>query len=769
MAATNDDSRPFSVMDDIGFSQFGDSGQLAAPVVFSPDQQFFVVTSEKGRLDAGRPEATLRIYRVADIQGFLLSSDTRSAPPPAWAFTESRYADPQSSVVSNLRWLADSTGFAFLVVNEAGNQELFLADLRTKVVRSITPADQFVTGFTIRDANHLVYSVPNPAIKEMRMRDRQSPSIVGTGRSLVDLLLLDDVVTRKVLDQCELWAILGNKRFRIENKSSGKPLLIYSEGVSALALSPNGRSLVTSLAVNDIPADWESKYPAPRNDFPMRIRAGHQDLNSFEGRHAISEFITIELASGDPKPLTNTPTGLRAGWSSNETADWSRDGNSVLLSDTFMPPDAQMWGSSPTVPCVAVVDVASGRSTCVESQRLPPGGHVGCCDHYYVTGVQFLSDTGTRVRVEHAFSERSARPVNYSRVADGSWEAESDSVQLSDKRVEISVEQDLNTPPKLVAMDLNTHMRRVILDPNPQLKNVEIARASVYKWTDKAGRDWVGGLYWPPHYVPGRRYPLVIQTHGFDESRFEPSGYFPVAFAAQALAASGIVVLQSQECSIIGSYEEGPCNVDGFEAIIDELDRTGIIDADEVGIIGFSRTCYHVMKALTASSLRFKAASITDGVEMGYLQYQLSEGLGDNRYRHDAESANGASPFGSGLQQWLENSPEFNLHRITAPLQVVAEGSSSALMMWEPYAALRYLKKPVDFIVLNTSQHVLTNPRARLVSQGGTVDWFRFWLQGYEDPNPAKAEQYQRWEALCIMQAANDPGRSTSCVGAKTH
>ena len=33
------------------------------------------------------------------------------------------------------------------------------------------------------------------------------------------------------------------------------------------------------------------------------------------------------------------------------------------------------------------------------------------------------------------------------------------------------------------------------------------------------------------------------------------------------------------------------------------------------------------------------------------------------------------------------------------------------------------------------------------ISQGGTVDLFRFWLQGYEDTDPAKAAQYARWRA----------------------
>ena len=75
--------------------------------------------------------------------------------------------------------------------------------------------------------------------------------------------------------------------------------------------------------------------------------------------------------------------------------------------------------------------------------------------------------------------------------------------------------------------------------------------------------------------------------------------------------------------------------------------------------------------------------------------------------------------------------------------------------MWETYAGLRYLLKPVDLIVLNTDEHVLTNPAVRIASQGGSVDWFRFWLQDYEDPDRAKAEQYARWREMRKLQEEN--------------
>jgi hypothetical protein len=57
--------------------------------------------------------------------------------------------------------------------------------------------------------------------------------------------------------------------------------------------------------------------------------------------------------------------------------------------------------------------------------------------------------------------------------------------------------------------------------------------------------------------------------------------------------------------------------------------------------------------------------------------------------------------------------------------------------------------------LVNTDEHVITNPVERLASQGLSVDWFRFWLQGYENPDPAKADQYKRWRELKKLQVEN--------------
>jgi hypothetical protein len=113
----------------------------------------------------------------------------------------------------------------------------------------------------------------------------------------------------------------------------------------------------------------------------------------------------------------------------------------------------------------------------------------------------------------------------------------------------------------------------------------------------------------------------------------------------------------------------------------------------------------------------------------------------------------GARPFAAGLQNWLKGSPDFNMDKVNTPLRVVATRSGSLLEMWEPYALLEDMQKPVDLIILNSDEHIITNPTIRLAAQTGNLDWFRFWLQGYEDSDPAKTGQYMRWRQLREIHA----------------
>jgi dipeptidyl aminopeptidase/acylaminoacyl peptidase len=737
VALAQNGPRRFTVADDIGLTQMGTA------VAFSPDDRYFAVASERGRLDLNRSESSIRVYITENVHHFLSQRDTTNEPSPFWTVTKSTYKD--GPIISHLRWLPDSRGLTFLAKTADGNDQLFLANIHARTIQALTPENQQVTGFDVQSSGQFVYTALSPAIRKKAVEDGQADAIPGTGLNLHTLIFPEESMKPNIWihDLSELFVVRGHKRFRVVDHSSGHAIPIHLEGQRSLALSPDGRYVVTALTVSNVPPEWETLYPPPFPAFPYRVRAGPQNPNAFKGQRDISEYVLVDLASGKITPLSHAPIGNTAGWVGMSYADWSSDGKSIVLSDTFLPPSTEGTGDQPNWPCVAVADVVTGHLTCLE--RLKERTKDDEQEAWRIDDVHFVSGNKGKVIVRYLGHE----PVIHVQSGDGSWKTEATASVPGSKKhpINASIKQDLNHSPVLIATDRQTLSYRIIWNPNKQLKDIEMGQVSVFKWKDKTGRDWVGGLYRPPDYVPGKRYPLVIQTHGFDEQEFRPSGAFTTAFAAQELAAVGFAVLQLEDCPS-GAAEEGSCQVAGYEAAVERLTAEGLVDPDRIGIIGFSRTCYYVLAALTTSTLHFRAASITDGVNFGYLQYLTSINSSGSGFAHEANMIIGAPPFGAGLEEWLKRSPDFNLHKVTAPLLIVALGRSSVLSMWEPYAALRFLSKPVDLLVLKDAEHILSNPAARMASQGGTVDWFRFWLQDYEDQDPAKSEQYKRWEVI---------------------
>jgi len=229
-------------------------------------------------------------------------------------------------------------------------------------------------------------------------------------------------------------------------------------------------------------------------------------------------------------------------------------------------------------------------------------------------------------------------------------------------------------------------------------------------------------------------------------------------FAAQALANRDIAVLQlgapdGSMSDIVATPKEPEVYMAGFEGAIKQFVAMGIADSKKIGVIGFSRTGWAVEYLLTHSQYEIAAAEVADNMDGSYFQYITS----DIAARAEYEADNGAPPFGEGLEVWLRSAPGFRADRVHAPLRLEIDTGpvDSVLSEWEMFSNLRYLRKPVELFVIPNIQrgvHILQNPSQRLASQGGTVDWFCFWLNNQEDPVATKDAQYARWRALKKLQ-----------------
>jgi hypothetical protein len=748
--------RYFTVADDIGLTYFGDPFlDKAEAISFSPDERYFVVHTERGRLDINRPESTLRVYSSDQVRRFLVHSTQLPAPSPLWAFSRATYKD--GPVISTLRWLRDSSGFGFLATSQSGTVQLFLADIRSKRIHLLTPPNQDVTAFDIRDLQHYVYTALSPRIREQVRNENDAVSVVGTDRKMTSLL--SPVIAVRWHDLSELWAVVGGSRKRIEDISRHQPLAVHWRGQMALALSPDGYTLLTALTVPYIPSNWGTLYAPPYASDRHHIEPGNQDPDAFDGWVDVSRYVLIDLRTDAVETMPLGPFGYEAGWIGLPYTDWSRDGTAVALTDTFLDREAPAPRDQPIRPCAVVVSLKQKRVDCVEPVMgdLENGEHEP--GYRLVEGIRFDGSGDDRVVLKYTAGLTSGRSY---RRSSGGWTAESGATPNVHRPFDVLVKEGLNDPPVLLATDLASTKSRVLWDPNPWIRDIDMGQASVYRWKDSSGRDEVGGLFLPPDYDPRRKYPLVIQTHGFHEGQFVPSGIYPTGFAARELAAAGIMVLQVRGCPIRHTPEEGPCQVAAYEAAVRQLAAEGKVDPNRVGIVGFSRTCYYTLEAITTSKIHFAAASISDGLDMGYMQYLLA----DKIFSPDSNAVIGAPPFGDGLQKWLERSPGFNMNKVTTPLLVVGVGQIDIVAEWEPYAALWHQNKPADLLLLKEGTHPLSNPAQRAISQGSTVDWMRFWLLDEEDSDPAKKERYARWHHLRSLQRIGDNQRDSSVVPA---
>jgi dipeptidyl aminopeptidase/acylaminoacyl peptidase len=767
-AATNqnaDPQRPFTVADDIGMARFFDPLTGSPSIVVSPDGHRVAVRAERGVLERNCLEDELRVYDMDALREFVVHPEQKEAPKPIWSLRESTYKE--GVLISTIRWVRNSSGLAFLLEDNQGRHQLILASLKQSQPQILSVKGQDVTAFDVRNAAHYAYTIHSSPALTRPAEEQSMPAVDETGRSFADLVSPSYQAAWD--DRSDLWASDGGPPHPVIPSGTTEPIVIYDEGQKALALSPDGKTLATSLPVVDVPKEWETLYPSPYKDDPYRIQARHQSVEAGVGALFVSQYVTIDLKTGQTHPVTAAPTGRSGRWVAGGLAalQWSPDGRSLALPSTFVASDHS--SEEGNTPCLAIADLVKGSVLCLEPIKATyTKDGVPTPGYFFIDSLDF---TGPTLSMQYRRYDQMKRVRVFAEAVAGNWEQQSDieNDDAQDVFLSVSIRESLNQPPVLVAKDIRTQSSRVIWDPNPQLRSIGLPEATVYHWKDESGHEWTGGLYKPADYHLGHRYPLVIQTHGFTETMFLPSGTMTTAFAARALAGAGIVVLQIRGCPIHVSVasEEAPCNVRGYEAAVKQLNEEGIIDPEKVGIIGFSRTVYYVMGALTASSLSFKAASITDGVDFGYWQYLLAVDMADNGTGRGSEAIYKAKPFGDGLQQWIKSSSMFKMQQVNAPLMVVGEGVTSAMLMWEPYAALRYLHKPTDLVLLNTNEHILTNPAVRLASQGGSVDWFRFWLQGYEDPALAKAEQYRRWRGLCDMQKADNPNQPTFCVNSK--
>jgi dipeptidyl aminopeptidase/acylaminoacyl peptidase len=336
-------------------------------------------------------------------------------------------------------------------------------------------------------------------------------------------------------------------------------------------------------------------------------------------------------------------------------------------------------------------------------------------------------------------------------------------------------------PPELVRYRLDQPEVTSFAKLDPQFDLLTLAPAKHVEWETSTGYKVSGLLMLPPDYSDDQAYPLVIQAYHQFEKFFCDSGegHWP-SLVPQPLANAGILYLirtshddgykkedlDHQPSQYPGGIGEAALQMDIWDSAIKAFSSRGWVDPKHVGIIGFSRTGWYTEFALTHSEAHYAAATVTDNVTYSLGSYFLFH---LQRQIRGDDAMYGGPPYGATLKNWLKYSPAFNLEKIHTPVLMEEMGYGVAYdselappvnltSHYELFTGLNRLNKPVELYYYPLEDHTPDHPQGRLASLQRNVDWYRFWLQGYERPNPEDADQYKRWEALRDLQskAGND-------------
>ncbi len=686
--------RPASIADSIELRKFGShTFDEDGPIVASPDGTKYVFVVRNGNLEANRNEYALYLLETPSVK--------RAPSPPREILRLTSQSN--HSAIEDLSWAKDGTAIVFYGDGGNGKRRAYKFRLSDGKLEGLTPPDVDVLSFAISEDHTTVAYVAKAGPKPSRTDAEKQAGI------LLDRVDFFAITTGP--DRSIDWPS-GEVVLMRDGKQRKFPLPFATDyNAPALLLSPDGTYLLLEeLARTDtaaVPAHW-----APLID---------------KGFNLAVNYWVMSADTGAAQRLIDAPRGFAQGfaWTSDHTAmigtklpvgegdpaqhylveiDLRTGSRNQLTSGTF---DHTEWDAERQV-----VNVTQGRASQGQLSR-----------------AAFRKQRGQwkRVAVEPATRER-ARPF---------------------------VEQGMNLPPRLVWQRANG-AKSVLLDPNPQLRELALGEARAIAIPLADGKRFLATLYVPEDWHRSGSYPAVLQTYFRDPTRFTMDGNdMTSGMSARALAARGMVVVQLDHPDTIypettSTPDEAPVAAAVLDEVVRELVRNYGVDPARVGIFGFSRSGIFTRYAL-ANSTTYAAAVESDAWFIGYVTRILMHDIG----RTASDPIIGALPTGDGLKIWLERAAAFSAHRISAPLLVMNFGNWSDIVSIEEKVAMQLANKPAEFVSFPTAVHNPVRPAERFAVQSRFIDWFRFWLQGYEDPDPKKAEQYLRWRELRKQRDAN--------------
>lgn len=267
-------------------------------------------------------------------------------------------------------------------------------------------------------------------------------------------------------------------------------------------------------------------------------------------------------------------------------------------------------------------------------------------------------------------------------------------------------------------------------------REFELPRQERMSWSGEDGVTIEGLLHYPLGYQEGRRYPLVVQTHGGPASS-DKFGFSSWGDYVQVLAAKGYMVLQPNYRGstgygdpflrdMVGHYFRN-AHLDVM-AGVDHLIARGLADGDRMAKMGWSAGGHMTNKIITYTD-RFRAASSGAGAVNWISMYAQSDvrtyrtpWFGGTPWQRDAP-----------IDAYWDHSPLKDVWKVTTPTLVLVGEEDPRVPMpqsVELYRALKANGVPTKLYVAPREPHGWQELRHRLFKMNVELDWFERHVMG---------------------------------------
>jgi dipeptidyl aminopeptidase/acylaminoacyl peptidase len=175
---------------------------------------------------------------------------------------------------------------------------------------------------------------------------------------------------------------------------------------------------------------------------------------------------------------------------------------------------------------------------------------------------------------------------------------------------------------------------------------------------------------------------------------------------------------------------------------VDMAVARGVVDPQRIGLTGLSDGATTVRFALINKPIFAAAAISSCCIDPVNVMTLAGTDFADNYQKM------GAPPLTRpDKAYWQAASLTLNAARLDRPL-LMQLADDEMLLALESYSALRDYGQPVEMDIFPGEHHIKWQPAHRAAIYARNLEWFAYWLQNSRNPDPAKAAQYARWDAM---------------------